>query len=257
MLPIPRMAFFAPAAALLLAASAAAKTQNRSDNSMAVRDVISQSIGLAPEAHVSVEGIAGPVTIETGSGTAAKVDIVRGAATARELQCYRTEVTAKPGWLAIRHVQDKSRGCDSIRSAQRVRLTLPRSVNISLSTIAGAVDIGPFDGRLKLSSIAGQVKARGVRSADLSSLAGGLSLTVGPLDRRGVRVSSVVGPTDITFARGANADVSVDSVMGNTTSTGPRIRIQWSNGRASARLGTGGTPVSISSVVGHVTLHGG
>ena len=62
--------------------------------------------------------------------------------------------------------------------------------------------------------------------------------------------------TDITFARGANADVRVDGVMGNTTSTSPRIAIRWNNGRASARVGAGGIPVSVSSVVGHVTLHG-
>ena len=105
--------------------------------------------------------------------------------------------------------------------------------------------------------MAGQVRVRGTRSADLSSLAGGLSLTLLPLDSQGVRVSSVVGPTDITFAKGTNASVRIDSVLGNTTSTSPGIPISWHHGRASARVGQGGAPVSISSVVGHVTLHGG
>jgi hypothetical protein len=257
MLPITRKALIAPAAALLLAAAASAKTQNSSNNSMAVRETIDRSVALSPGAEVLLETIAGPVTVETGNGSTAQVHIVRGAATARELKCYRTEVTATPGRLAIRHVQDKSRGCNSIRSGQQVRLTLPRSVNLSMSSIAGDVDIGPLDGKLKLSSMAGQVKARAVRWADISSVAGGLSLTVGPLDRRGIRVSSVVGPTDITFARGANADIRVDSVMGNTTSTSPRIAVRWDNGRASARVGAGGSPVTVSSVVGHVTFHGG
>jgi hypothetical protein len=126
-----------------------------------------------------------------------------------------------------------------------------------MSSIAGDVDIAPIDGRLKLDSMAGPVRIRGVRSADISSLAGGLSLTLLPLDRRGVRVSSVVGMTDITFARGANADVRVDSVMGNTTSDSRNIRLGWSNGRATARVGAGGTPVTVSSIVGHVTFHGG
>ena len=256
MLPIPRTALLAPAAALLLAASASAQTQNSRNNSMAVRDVIHRSVALAPGAEVSLQTIAGPVTIETGNVSTAQIHIVRGAATQRELQCYRTEIIAAPARLAIRHVQDKRRGCDSIRSAQQVRLTLPRSVNLSMSSIAGDADIGLLDGRLKLDSMAGKVRARGVRSADISSVAGGLSLTLLPLDRRGVRVSSVVGPTDIIFPRGANADVRVDSVMGNTTSTSRRIALRWTNGRASARVGAGGPPVSISSVVGHVTLHG-
>ena len=256
MLPNSCKAVFA-AATSLLAVSAAAQSQNSSNNSMAVQEVINQSIGLSPGAEVSIETIAGPVTIETASGSTAQVHIVRGAATQRELDCYRTEVKTTPGRLAIRHVQDRRAGCGSINSGQRVRLILPRSVNVSMSSIAGDVDIAPIDGRLKLESMAGQVRVRGARSADLSSIAGGLSLTLLPLDSRGVSVSSVVGMTNITFARGTNADVRIDSVMGNTTSESPRINLGWTNGRASARVGTGGVPVSVSSVVGHVTLHGG
>ena len=258
MLPIPRKALFAPAAASLLIAfgPAQADTQTTSKNSMAVRETIDRMVRLSPGASVSLETIAGPVTIETGSGPTAQVHIVRGAATPRELACYRTDVSAAPGRLAIRHVQDKRRGCDSIRSGQQVRLVLPRAVNLSMSSIAGDVTVAPIDGRLKLDSIAGHVKARGIRSADISSLAGGLSLVLAQ-NHRGIDVSSVVGMTDITFARGANADIRVDSVMGNTTSTSPRIPIVWRNGRASARVGTGGAPVSVSSVVGQVTFHGG
>jgi hypothetical protein len=257
MLSITCKALVAPAAALLVAGSATAQTQNNRDNSMAFRDVINQSIALSPGTEVLLSTIAGPVTVQTGNGSTAQIHIVRGAATPRELKCYRTEVQASPGRLSIRHVQERSRGCDSIRSGQQVRLTLPRSVNLSMSSIAGDVDIAPIDGRLKLDSMAGPVRIRGVRSADISSLAGGLSLTLLPLDRRGVRVSSVVGMTDITFARGANADVRVDSVMGNTTSDSRNIRLGWSTGRATARVGAGGTPVTVSSIVGHVTFHGG
>lgn len=259
MLPIPRKALFAPAAASLLIAfgPAQGQGQNTSSNSMAVRDVINRSVALSPRAEVSLSTIAGPVTIQTGGGATAQIQIIRGAATRRELDCYRTQIDATPARLSIRHVQKQTGDCDSIRSAQQVRLTLPRSVNLSMSSIAGGVDIAPLDGRLKLDSMAGPVKIRGVRSADISSLAGGLSLVLLPLDRRGVRVSSVVGMTDITFARGTNADVRVDSVMGNTTSASPRINLAWRNGRATARVGSGGVPVTISSVVGHVTFHGG
>ena len=259
MLLFPRKALFAPAVASLLIAFAPAQseTQNSRRNSMAVREVINQAIGLSPGAEVSLATIAGPVTIQTGNSPTAQIHIIRGAATQRELQCYRTDVSATPSRLAIRHVQDKRRGCDSINSRQEVRLILPRSVNLSMSSIAGHADIGPIDGRLKLDSMAGPVKARGDRSADISSLAGGLSLTLLPLDRRGVRVSSVVGMTDITFARGASADIRVDSVLGNTMSESRRINLRWNHGRASARVGAGGVPVTISSVVGHVTFHGG
>jgi DUF4097 and DUF4098 domain-containing protein YvlB len=257
MLPIPRQAVLAAAAAsVFIAVPAFGGTQNNNSDAMAVREVIDRTVELSPGAEVSLESIAGPVRIETGGGSTAQIHIVRGAATARELACYRTQIDASAGRLKIYHVQDKSRACNSINSRQEVRLVLPRSVRVSMSSVAGDVDIAPIDGRLELSSIAGQVRAHGVRQADLSSIAGGLQLDLGQLDTRGIQVSSIVGPTRISFAPGANADVRVDSVIGNVTSATPAIAVGYHSGSAVARVGAGGVPVSISSVVGSVTLLG-
>jgi hypothetical protein len=257
MLPTARQAALAAfAATTLIAAPASGGTQTDNSDSMTVREVIDRTVALSPGAEVSLESIAGPVTIETGSGTSAQVHIVRGGATARDLACYRTEVDASAGRLRIYHVQDKSRARHNIRSRQEVHLTLPRSVNVSMSSVAGQVDIAPIDGRLKLESIAGQVRAAGVRQADLSSIAGGLSMTLGQLDPRGVQISSVVGGTSLRFVPGTNADVRVDSVIGNVTSATPAIPISYRSGSAVARVGAGGTPVTISSVVGNVQLSG-
>lgn len=258
MLPYPRKALLAPAAASLLIAfgPAQGETQARSGNSMAFRETIDRSVSLSSGADTSVETVGGPVTIETGGGNVAKIHIVRGGVTARELACYRIDVIGSGNRLAIKHVQFIKRpGCASIHAGQEVRLRLPSSVNLSLEGVGGTVDIAPIEGRLRLSGIAGHVRARGAASADISGLAGGLDLIVGPTTRQ-VKVSGVVGPTDIKFASGANADVHVDAVMGNTTSTSSRIPIRWRDGRAIARVGKGGSVVSVSGVIGHVTLHG-
>jgi len=251
----------AAAAAVLLPASVStARTsggsQTDTDQEMTAREEIRESFRLDPGAAVSVEGIAGPVTVETGDGAIATVHIVRMAASRRELDCYRTEVTGGGARLSIAHVQDRSRGCHSIRSRQQVRLTLPRAVDLSLETVAGNVAIGAIEGRLTLSSIAGRVQADGVRSASLSSIAGGLSLTLGALDARGVDVSSIVGPTRISFRPGTNADITVSSVQGDVRSLSASLPIDVENGRVRARLGAGGPRVSISSVVGTVELSG-
>jgi hypothetical protein len=257
MIPTPRQAAVAAAAAtLLIAAPASGGTQTNDDDSMAVREVIDRTVDLSPGADVSLDSIAGPVTIETGNGATAQVHIVRGGATARDLACYRTQIDASANRLRIYHVQDKSRACHNIRSRQEVHLTLPRSVNVSMSSVAGNVDIAAIDGRLKLESIAGQVRAAGVRQADLSSIAGGLAMTLGQLDPRGVQISSVVGGTSLRFVPGTNADVRVDSVIGNVTSGSSAIPISYRSGTAVARVGAGGTPVTISSVVGNVQLSG-
>jgi hypothetical protein len=256
MLPTPRQAALAAAATVLIATPAISGSQTNNSDAMAVREVIDRTVELSPGAEVSLESIAGPVRIETGGGSTAQIHIDRGAATARELACYRTQIDASADRLKIYHVQDKSRACNSINSRQEVRLVLPRSVRVSMSSVAGDVDIAPIDGRLELSSIAGQVRAHGIRQADLSSIAGGLQLDLGQLDTRGIQVSSIVGPTRISFAPGANADVRVDSVIGNVTSGSSAIPISYRSGTAVARVGAGGTPVTISSVVGNVQLSG-
>ena len=242
--------------ALFAAAATAQGSQTRSHTAMAEREEFSRSFRLAPGAQVRVEGIAGPVTVVTGGGAVARVHVVRSAATRRELQCYRTEVTGSSGRLVIRHVQfSRLPGCNSIRSSQEVRLLVPRSVDLSLSTIAGDVAIGPLDGALRLDSIAGHVQARGVRSGNLSSLASGLSLTLGHLHPRGVHVSAVVGRTEINFRRGTNADVSISTVQGNITSSTTGLPVRREHGDANLRIGAGGPPVSISAVVGDVELN--
>ncbi len=251
----------APALVLAGAAAAAAdggKGAGSSDESiMTAREEIHRSFRLEPGARISVEGIAGPVSITTGAGDTAEVHVVRMARTQRELDCYRTVVTGGGEALSVEHVQDSDRaGCDSIRSRQEVRLVVPRSVNIELSTIAGRVDIGPVDGKVSLDSIAGHAALAGARSADIDSLAGGLSMSLTPLAAAGVRVSSVVGPVDLTFQRGVDADVRVDSVMGSVRGVPAELdgRLIEEDGEYRLRVGSGGPSVRLSSVVGPVRL---
>jgi hypothetical protein len=260
---LPTIVIAAVAAIALLPAAAhvargPGTADQRAAEALPARAELNQSFRLDPRALVSVTGIAGPVTVTTGDGDRAEVHIVRLAATERELQCYRTEVHGGGARLTIEHVQDSDRrGCVSIRSRQEVRLVLPRNVDLSLSTIAGAVEIAPIDGRLRLDSIAGHASVAGVRSADLSSLADGLSITFGTLDARGVAISSVVGAVDLNFRPDANADVTVSSVQGNVRSNSAAQRpFRFEDGEASVRIGAGGPPVSVSAVVGEVALHG-
>ncbi len=221
---------------------------------MAAQERFDQVYDLAPGAEVSVEGIAGPVTVETGSGDRAEVHVVRMARTQRELDCYRTQIEAARNSLSIEHVQDRSPGCRSIHSRQEVRLVLPRSANLALSSIAGRVEIAALDGHVRLESIAGHVNLASVRSANLSSIAGGLHLNVDRLDTRGVDISSVVGGVELAFGRSANADLAVSSVIGRVRSDSPEVRIYGEDSSYRARIGSGGPNLNLSSIVGGVRL---
>lgn len=260
---LPKTILLVPA--LLLAGTAVAGDTGGSKDQrtsaapaeMAAREEIHRSFRLEEGARVSVSGIAGPVSVTTTEGDTAQVHIVRMARTQRELDCYRTAVTGGGEALSIEHVQDSDRsGCDSIRSRQQVTLVLPRSVNLEFSTIAGRLDIGPVDGVVRLDSIAGHVTLAGARSAEVSSLAGGLTMNLRSLSAAGVQVSSVVGPVDLTFGRGVDADVRLDSVMGSVRGVPAELdrRLVEENGEYRLRVGAGGPAVRLSSVMGPVRL---
>ena len=221
---------------------------------MQAQERIDRSFTLRPGAEVSVSGIAGPVTVETTDGDRAEVHVLRMARTQHELDCYRTLVEERDGGLRIAHERVRSRECRSIRSRQEVRLRLPRSANLSLSSVAGRVEIGALAGRVRLDSVAGHVRIAGARAGSVSSLAGGLDMTIGALDPHGIRISSVVGGIELGFLSEAHAEVSVDSVTGSVQSETPRVRIYGENHAFRARVGDGGPPLVISSVVGPVRL---
>lgn len=225
------------------------------DEEMRVRDEFHQTYRLNRGAEVRVRGIAGPVSIETGGGDRAEVHIVRMAASERDLQCYRVDVSASEGSLTIEHDRDRRRPeCRNIRSRQEVRLVLPRSVDVDVAGVAGAVNVQPVDGMVRLSGIAGRVDVASARSADLSSIAGGVSLGLASGGSEGVRIASIAGPVEIRFERGVDADLSFDSILGSVRASSPDVDVIEERGRYRARVGSGGRQIRVSSIVGPVRL---
>jgi len=95
----------------------------------------------------------------------------------------------------------------------------------------------------------------GVHDARISSLASGMSLTIGGVGERGIRVSSVTGGVDLKVQDGVNADLSLGSVAGRVDSEARDIRISRENeSNYRVVLGAGGREISIDSIVGLVRI---
>jgi hypothetical protein len=236
----------------LCAPSARAQDKRTPDGDYPERDEIHQSYDLALGAGVDISGIAGPVEIRTTDKDRAEVNIVRSAPTRTDLDCGKVVVEQTSMRLQIR----SESLCPIVRGQQRVMLELPRRVDVNLHGIAGAVSIGPIDGMVRLDGIAGHVAVDELRAAKMSSLAGGLTMTVASVGDRGIRISSVTGGIDMGVRTGVNADVTVKSIVG-------RVRSDVSDARVSsnddddfhAAIGTGGPKIVIESVVGAVDIH--
>jgi DUF4097 and DUF4098 domain-containing protein YvlB len=238
--------------AVLLMGAGLVSVSAQGERDLPVSEEIRRSFQLAPGATVSIETISGPVDIETSASNTADVYIVRSAQTRRDLDCYRTVVEQTAGGLSIRHEQD----CRNVRSRQRVRLTLPKNINLRIESVSGDVHIAAIDGSTRLNSISGGVwveQAGG--DLNISSISGQVNLNIVRLNTRGLRLNSISGEVMLAVADSINADVSVSSISGDFSSEIPGVSVaKVGDSDYRAQIGRGGTPISISSISGQITL---
>ena len=217
-----------------------------------VRNEINRQYQLTPNTSVELSMIAGPVEIETTSDQSAEIKIINSAETQADLNCLDIPIEQTSKKLVIR---DKSL-CNIVRVSQQVMLKLPRNVNVDLESIAGHVRIGSTEGMVRLTSIAGHVSTGPLQAAEMTSLASGLSMEINQIGERGLRLSSIVGGIDLGLSDNLNAQFEANSIVGNVVSDIPSIKLA-TDGRSNfqAQIGSGGPPITISSVRGGIRLH--
>jgi hypothetical protein len=215
------------------------------------RSEINREYQVAPNSTVEISTIAGSVEIETISGQSAEVKIINSAETQADLNCLGTPIEQTPDRLVIR---SKSL-CEVSRVSQRAMLKLPRNVNLDLQSIAGHVRIGPTEGMVRLNSIAGKVSTGPLQAAEFTSLASGLSMEINQLGERGVRLTSIVGGIELSLSDNLNAQFVASSIIGNVVSEIPSIKLSTADQyNYKAQIGSGGPPITISSVRGGIRL---
>ena len=108
---------------------------------------------------------------------------------------------------------------------------------------------------VRLESIAGHVSTSSLQSAEMSSLAQGLSMEVKQIGERGVSLSSVVGGIELALSDNLNAQFEASSIIGNVLSDIPNVKVS-TDGRSDyeAQIGSGGPRIDISSVRGGIRL---
>jgi hypothetical protein len=250
------LAFAAIAIALAPAIGAPAQ-ENKEARDLPEREEIHQSYQLAPGARVEVSVVSGSVDVQTVEGNTAevntaKVDIVRSARTRAELDCYSVAIDHSPTSLVLRHQQEHTGPCRSISARQRVSLTLPRDVDLTLHAISGPVTLGPIAGNLRLSGLSGKVELeQGLGFSDISGISGNLIVHVSRLGDRGMRVSGISGTAEFMIGADASADIVINGIAGGVGATAPGVAVsQVSESNFRGRIGAGGPPISISGLSG-------
>ena len=257
------------------------------------RDEFNQTYQLAPGTRVEVSSIRGPVEIVNAEGATAEVKIVRAARTRADLEHHKIEVEKTGNSLVVRGVQEPDQRHWNIQVDHHVILKLPRQIDVTVSSISGSVKVGEVDGqttlnsisgsvdignvggKLQLNSISGNVEVGSVGadarltsisgnvglgqvdgSLDVTSVSGRVKTTVLKLSPRGIHITSVTGSIELGFKGEVNADFSAESINGQVTFgiTNVTRDSEVKSPNVRARIGTGGTPITITSVTGNIRL---
>jgi hypothetical protein len=239
--------------------SASQQSSQDEDRDLPERDEINQTYELSPGARVQVSGINGAVDIETATGSTAEVHVIRSARTKEDLEFHKVIIEHTANNLVVRGEKDRERpqGGRGREVRQRVMLKIPRRVELNSSGINGRVTVGEVDGSVQLSGINGKVKvAQAVGYSHISGINGTVAITIARLGERGIHVSGVNGGVELRFTDEVSADLEVSGTNGKVNADLPNITIMGKVSRENfrARIGAGGTTISVSGVNGHVRL---
>jgi DUF4097 and DUF4098 domain-containing protein YvlB len=258
------------------------------------RDEINQTYQLAPGTRVEISSIRGPVEIVNADTATAEVRIIRTARTRADLEYHKIEVQQSGNSLVVRGVQEpEQRREQNIQVNHRVILKLPRQIDLSVNSVSGSLKAGDVDGQTNVSSISGSVNIGNVggklhvssvsgnlevgnvgaearvtsisgnlrlgqvnNSLDVSSVSGGVTARLSELSPRGIHINSVSGSVEIGFKSDINADFNAEHISGEVYLDVPNVTrdSEEKSSNVRARIGAGGTPITISSVSGNIRL---
>lgn len=224
------------------------------------RKEISESYKLDPGAQVEVSGINGKVEVQTAETDTAEIHIERTGSSDDALSRRQIIIEHTSTSLVIRSEQKSHASFWSFWGStprENVTLKLPRRISLRASGVNGHVTIGEVGGDVNISGINGKVEIAQVNGyAEISGINGGVMMAVKQLGERGLKISGVNGRIELRLNDGLNADFQAKGMNGSVSSEMPDIVIQKDDKHSnySARIGTGGAPISLSNVNGGVRL---
>jgi len=258
------------------------------------RDEFNQTYQLPQGARVEISSIRGSVKITNTDSATAEVQVIRTARTRADLEYHKIEVAQTGNTLVVRGVQEPDeRGRRNIQVNHQVILKLPRSIDLSVTSVSGSVQSGDVDGQVHVSSISGSANFGNVGgklqvnsvsgsvevgnvgaearvnsvsgnvglgqvngSLDVTSVSGGVKAALMSLSPPGIHINSVSGSIEIGFKSEVNADFTAEHVSGQVYLDVPNVtrESEEKSSNVRARIGAGGTPITISSVSGNIRL---
>jgi hypothetical protein len=224
------------------------------------RDEIRRSFQMQPGDRVEVQGINGPVTIETSDIKTAEVYVLRTATSSDSLSRREVVVEQTGTGLSVRGREARHAGLwehmFGRNPKEEVRIKAPRDIALSVRGVNGPVNTGDIDGSIEAKGINGRVQFGSTNDfADLAGINGNVSVGLKKLGERGARFNGINGNIELRLGTDINADLSAKGMNGNVRSEITAVTVDKEQyGHYSARIGNGGASISFSGINGNVRL---
>jgi len=232
-----------------------------SDNSEGVTgDETRKSFELKPGARIEVQGINGKVEIQTSDTRTAEVYVRRTGDSPNSLRRREMIIEQTADGLLVRARTQHLGFWDHLfghNPTEQVTIKAPRQIALAFNGINGGVMTGDIDGPLEAKAINGRVELGAASQyAELGGINGNIVIGLKQLGDRGARFSGVNGGIEIRLANGLNADLTARGMNGSVRSDIPEVTVdkEESGSRYSARIGSGGSPITIGGINGNVRL---
>jgi hypothetical protein len=231
------------------------------DNSPGVTgDETRKTFQLKPGARLFIQGINGRVEITTSETQTAEVFVKRTGDSPASLRRREITIEETSDGLVVRGKQNRVGIWDRLfghNAREEVTIKAPRQIALSFKGVNGSISTTDIEGAVEVKGVNGRVElGQTSGSAEISGVNGRISVGLKSLEGGGARFSGVNGGIELRLANGLNADLTARGMNGNVRSEIPEVTVDKEEYRRtySARIGTGGAPITISGVNGNVRL---
>jgi hypothetical protein len=226
------------------------------DEQMRKLEEIHREYELSPGAQVEVSNINGPVEIETADTDMAEVHITRFAQGLADVNDRKLKIVDKPDGLTI-HAEGNSLRMGDNEVRHRVALKIPRRVDLTIKNVSDRLKVGEIDGSIHLNGLSWKAEmSLAAGQIEISRVSGTAVIRVTKLDEQGINISNVSGKVELLAPAELNANIDVNGNQGKVIIGLPhKIQEGTLNGlKFRAQIGSGGAPISISNIMGTVSL---
>jgi hypothetical protein len=233
-----------------------AKPITAPDEQVRKLEEIHREYRLSPGARVEVSNINGPVEIETADTDMAEVHITRFAQGAADVNDRKLQIVDKPDGLTIQ-AEGNSLRMGGNEVLHRVALKIPRRVDLTIKHVSDRLKVGEIDGSIHLDGLSWKAEmSLAAGQIEISRVSGTAVIRVTKIDEQGVNISNVSGKVELLAPADLNANIDVNGNHGKVIIGLPhKVQEGTLNGiRFRAQIGSGGAPISISNIIGTVSL---